>query len=48
MAKLDFSRVDVLEQAKAIMKPLMRVQLGDKPLKSRELFESLARNKQLN
>ncbi|MFK7854983.1 MAG: DNA repair protein RecO [Granulosicoccus sp.] len=47
MASLDFTSAAVLEEAKAIMKPLMRVQLGDKPLKSRELFESFVRNKQL-
>jgi len=45
MAQLDFSSKDVLEEARQIMRPLMRVQLGDRPLKSRELFESLARNK---
>lgn len=45
MAQLDFSSKDALEEAKQIMRPLLRVQLGDRPLKSRELFEALARNK---
>lgn len=45
MAQLDFNSKDVLEQAKTIMRALLRVQLGDRPLKSRELFEALSRNK---
>ncbi len=45
MAQLDFNSADTLEEAKKIMRPLLRVQLGDRPLKSRELFEALARNK---
>lgn len=45
MAQLDFHSADALGEAKKIMRPLLRVQLGDRPLKSRELFEALARNK---
>ncbi len=44
LAALDFSAPQVLEESKPLMRQILRVHLGDKPLKSRELFQSLARN----
>lgn len=43
MAELDFSDPSTLSEAKVLMRAVLRVHLGDKPLRSRELFESLAR-----
>jgi len=39
----DDARQDVLPDVKRIMRPLIRIQLGDRPLKSRKYFESLLR-----
>lgn len=44
MADLDINDATVLEETRVLMRQLLRVHLGDKPLKSRELFQSLARN----
>jgi len=40
----DAARQDVLPDVKRIMRPLLRIQLGDRPLKSRKYFESLLRS----
>lgn len=42
MARLDFSEPAVRDEARPLMKRLLREQLGDQPLKSRELFGALA------
>lgn len=41
MARGDFSSPGVLKDAKRLMRAALRLYLGDKPLKSRELFRSL-------
>lgn len=46
LAQMDFQDARVREDAKQLMRRILRVHLGDKPLKSRELFESLARRAQ--
>ena len=43
MARLELDDPEVLKEARPLMRQILRVHLGDKPLKSRELFESLAR-----
>ncbi len=43
MANLELDDPDVLREARPLMRQILKVHLGDKPLKSRELFESLAR-----
>lgn len=42
MHSLDFSDPDVLAQCRLLMRRILQVQLGDRPLKSRELFTALA------
>lgn len=37
------ARMNVLPDVKRMMRPLLRIQLGDRPLKSRKYFESLLR-----
>ncbi len=41
LSDLDFSEPLVLEEAKQLMRRILRVHLGDRPLRSRELFDSL-------
>jgi len=41
IASLDFSNAELLDDAKKVMRRLLRVQLGGKPLKSRSLFDTL-------
>jgi DNA repair protein RecO (recombination protein O) len=43
MANLDFSDPQVCEQAKPLMRQLLHIQLGGRPLKSRELFGALVK-----
>jgi len=43
LAALELDDSQVLQEARRLMRQILRVQLGDKPLRSRELFESLAR-----
>lgn len=43
LSELELSDSTVLSQAKLLMRPVLRVHLGDKPLRSRELFDSLVR-----
>lgn len=42
MHELDFSDAEVLGQCRTLMRQILRIQLGDKPLKSREYFAALA------
>ena len=42
MHHLDFSEKSVLLECRTLMRQILRVQLGDRPLKSRELFATLA------
>ena len=44
MQQLDFSDPQVLSECRTLMRHILRVQLGDRPLKSRELFAALAGN----
>lgn len=44
MDSLNFSEPDVRQQAKTLMRSILREQLGDKPLHSRELFHVYAKN----
>ncbi len=43
LAARDVSHIDHSGDIKRIMRPLLRIQLGDRPLKSRRYFESLLR-----
>jgi len=43
LSELELSDTAVLAQAKLLMRHVLRVHLGDKPLRSRELFDSLVR-----
>lgn len=43
LSELELSDATVLSQAKLLMRQVLRVHLGDKPLRSRELFDSLVR-----
>lgn len=43
LASLELDEPEILQEAKTLMRQILRVHLGDRPLKSRELFESLAR-----
>lgn len=43
LAELDLTDLNVLEQAKVLMRQILKVHLGDRPLRSRELFDSLVR-----
>lgn len=43
LSELELSDATVLSQAKLLMRHVLRVHLGDKPLHSRELFDSLVR-----
>lgn len=43
LATLELDSPDVLKEARRLMRQILRVHLGDRPLRSRELFESLAR-----
>lgn len=43
MASLELDDPDVLKEARPLMRRILKVHLGDKPLRSRELFDSLAR-----
>ena len=43
LAHTDLSNEDTWPDIKRIMRPLLRIQLGDRPLKSRRYFESLMR-----
>ncbi|MFT6303841.1 MAG: DNA repair protein RecO (recombination protein O) [Granulosicoccus sp.] len=45
LSELELSDATVLSQAKLLMRHVLRVHLGDKPLRSRELFDSLVRRK---
>jgi len=45
MHDLDFSDEQVLGQCRTLMRHILRIQLGDRPLKSRELFAALAANR---
>ncbi len=42
MHELDFSDSEVISECRVLMRQILRIQLGDKPLKSRELFAVLA------
>lgn len=42
MHEMDFSDAQVLSQCRQLMRQILRIQLGDKPLKSREYFAALA------
>lgn len=42
MHDLDFSDSEVLGECRPLMRQILRIQLGDRPLKSRELFATLA------
>lgn len=44
LSRLELDEPQVREEAKQLMRRILRVHLGDKPLRSRELFESMARN----
>ena len=41
MHELDFSDTEALAQCRILMRQILRIQLGDKPLKSREYFSAL-------
>ena len=43
LSALQLDDPDVLQEARGLMRRILRVHLGDRPLRSRELFESLAR-----
>lgn len=43
LSALELDDPDVLQEARGLMRRILRVHLGDRPLRSRELFESLAR-----
>jgi len=43
MSNLEFDDNKVLEEAKHLMRHILRVHLGDRPLRSRELFDSLVK-----
>ena len=43
LSQLELSDSAVLSQAKLLMRHVLRIHLGDKPLRSRELFDSLVR-----
>ncbi len=43
LSELDLTDSNVLEQAKVLMRRILKVHLGDRPLRSRELFDSLVR-----
>ena len=43
LALLDFSNSTTLVEAKPLMRHVMRTHLGDRPLRSREMFDSLVR-----
>ena len=43
LSQLELSDAAVLSQATQLMRHVLRVHLGDKPLRSRELFDSLVR-----
>ncbi len=43
MARGDLSQPEVLQDAKRLMRAALRLYLGDKPLRSRELFAAVAR-----
>jgi DNA repair protein RecO (recombination protein O) len=43
LSELELGSATVLSQAKLLMRHVLRVHLGDKPLRSRELFDSLVR-----
>jgi len=43
LSRLDLQAPAVLAEAKVLMRHILHVHLGDRPLKSRELFESLVR-----
>ncbi len=43
LAALELDDPEVLKEARGLMRRILRVHLGDRPLRSRELFESLAR-----
>jgi len=45
LSNLELDEPTVLEQAKFLMRQILRVQLGDRPLRSRELFDSLVNRK---
>ena len=42
MQHLDFADETILRECRTLMRQILRVQLGDRPLKSRELFATLA------
>lgn len=44
LARMDLSDEKTWPDIKRIMRPLLRIQLGDRPLKSRRYFESLLRD----
>lgn len=41
MSQLDFTDPTVLQEARTLMRHILKAQLGDKPLKSRDLFHTL-------
>ena len=43
LAQLDFSNSDTLAEAKPLMRHVLRTHLGDRPLRSREMFDTLVR-----
>ena len=43
LASLDFSNSTTLAEAKPLMRHVLRTHLGDRPLRSREMFDSLVR-----
>jgi len=43
LAQLDFSGSETLTEAKPIMRHVLRTHLGDRPLRSREMFDALVR-----
>ena len=43
LALLDFSNSTTLAEAKPLMRHVLRTHLGDRPLRSREMFDSLVR-----
>lgn len=43
LSALELDDPEVLQEARGLMRRILRVHLGDRPLRSRELFESLAR-----
>jgi len=45
LSDLELESPTVLEQAKVLMRHILRVHLGDRPLRSRELFDSLVNRK---